>query len=170
MTRRGALAARRFWTGGILTEIPVDLNGLFRSLGIRVYLHGSGGVDAACSRLAGRVTLSLNAQMPPPRRRFTAAHELGHLVLGHAPVLPGRPRLAWQEREADDFASELLMPAWALRRDSALLLPPGQRELVLARRFRVSRQAMGLRLARLGCLPSPKAEPPPDRSLEALFP
>ena len=39
------------------------------------------------------------------RRRFTQAHELGHILLGHAGDGPQ------QEREADRFASALLMPA-----------------------------------------------------------
>jgi Zn-dependent peptidase ImmA (M78 family)/transcriptional regulator with XRE-family HTH domain len=49
----------------------------------------------------------------PLRRRFSAAHELGHLVLhgpgaGAAAAAPGSAR---QEQEADRFAAELLMPA-----------------------------------------------------------
>jgi Zn-dependent peptidase ImmA (M78 family)/transcriptional regulator with XRE-family HTH domain len=41
------------------------------------------------------------------RHRFTAAHELGHLVL-HRNAQPGDVR---HEREADQFAAEFLMPA-----------------------------------------------------------
>jgi Zn-dependent peptidase ImmA (M78 family)/transcriptional regulator with XRE-family HTH domain len=53
----------------------------------------------------------------PLRRRFSAAHELGHLVLhGGSAVAPGSAR---QEQEADKFAAELLMPA----RDLEPLLP-----------------------------------------------
>lgn len=40
------------------------------------------------------------------RYRFTCAHELGHLLL-HANALPGDRQ---QEREADEFAAELLTP------------------------------------------------------------
>lgn len=40
------------------------------------------------------------------RHRFTAAHELGHLVM-HGETAPGDPV---QEREADAFAAELLTP------------------------------------------------------------
>jgi Zn-dependent peptidase ImmA (M78 family)/DNA-binding XRE family transcriptional regulator len=43
----------------------------------------------------------------PKRRRFDAAHELGHLVL-HAEAKPGDPAL---ERQAHRFGSALLMPA-----------------------------------------------------------
>lgn len=41
------------------------------------------------------------------RHRFTAAHELGHLLL-HADTVPGDPA---QEKEADAFAAELLTPS-----------------------------------------------------------
>jgi Zn-dependent peptidase ImmA (M78 family) len=41
------------------------------------------------------------------RHRFTAAHELGHLVL-HRNAQPGDVR---HEREADQFAAEFLLPA-----------------------------------------------------------
>jgi len=44
------------------------------------------------------------------RHRFTAAHELGHLLL-HANSAPGDPR---QEREADEFAAAFLTPSEAL--------------------------------------------------------
>jgi Zn-dependent peptidase ImmA (M78 family)/transcriptional regulator with XRE-family HTH domain len=54
------------------------------------------------------------------RHRFTAAHELGHLVL-HGDTLPGDSA---QEREADAFAAEFLTP-----RDS--LLPDLPRRLNL---------------------------------------
>lgn len=42
--------------------------------------------------------------------RFTAAHELGHLVL-HRDAAPGDPR---QEQEADAFAAEFLTPAYQI--------------------------------------------------------
>lgn len=45
------------------------------------------------------------------RHRFTAAHELGHLVL-HGDALPGD---STQEREADAFAAEFLAPHASIR-------------------------------------------------------
>lgn len=41
------------------------------------------------------------------KHRFTAAHELGHLLM-HGDSVPGDPQ---QEREADQFAAEFLTPA-----------------------------------------------------------
>ena len=60
-----------------------------------------------------------------PIQRFTGAHELGHLYMGHRPsfdsegILRRAPfsiseRLERQEREADAFASMFLTPAWLL--------------------------------------------------------
>ncbi|WP_240482785.1 ImmA/IrrE family metallo-endopeptidase [Rhodococcus opacus] len=50
------------------------------------------------------------------RHRFSAAHELGHLVM-HSDCLPGDTQ---QEREADVFAAEFLTP----RAEITPLLPP----------------------------------------------
>lgn len=47
------------------------------------------------------------------RHRFSAAHELGHLVL-HYGVASGE---TWLEREADSFAAEFLTPAAKLREE-----------------------------------------------------
>ncbi len=60
-----------------------------------------------------------------PIQRFTAAHELGHLYMRHQPSLDDegilrrapfdvQANLAWQEREADAFASIFLAPMWLL--------------------------------------------------------
>ncbi len=86
------------------------------------------------------------------RRRFTIAHEIGHFVL-HAerlrPERGGHGNAAWkaQEREADQFAAELLMPE-ALVREA--VVEQGRDVTRLAGRFDVSRQAMQTRLRRLG--------------------
>jgi Zn-dependent peptidase ImmA (M78 family) len=63
------------------------------------------------------------------RRRYSAAHELGHLLL-HRRAAPGN---AQHEREADRFAAELLMPA----DDIAAVLP---RRLDLAQLIELQQQ------------------------------
>lgn len=63
------------------------------------------------------------------RRRFSAAHELGHLIMHPQPV-PGDTE---HEREADRFAAELLMPD----QDILHLLP---RRLDLARLIELQQQ------------------------------
>jgi Zn-dependent peptidase ImmA (M78 family) len=59
-------------------------------------------------------TIRINSNHPPLRRRFSLAHELGHIVLGHSGMLFQRideENIKEElEREADEFAGELLMP------------------------------------------------------------
>lgn len=62
----------------------------------------------------GRFICVLNSGLcHQPRRKWTAAHEIGHILSGH---ISGEPLLlsAGQEREADRFAAELLAPLTVL--------------------------------------------------------
>ena len=86
------------------------------------------------------------------RRRFTIAHEIGHFVLHPQRLSPergGGVNAAWQaqEREADQFAAELLMPEPLVRE---AFVEQGGDAARLADRFDVSRQAMRTRLRHLG--------------------
>ena len=56
----------------------------------------------------GRKIIFLNSLMSNDRIRFSLAHELGHMVL-HIDDIPGEDRDV--EEEANNFASQLLMPA-----------------------------------------------------------
>jgi Zn-dependent peptidase ImmA (M78 family)/transcriptional regulator with XRE-family HTH domain len=58
----------------------------------------------------GHPLLLLNTRAPGDRRRFSIAHELGHLVMHSQPG--SGPA---QEKQADDFAAEFLMPALDIR-------------------------------------------------------
>jgi len=114
----------------------------------------------------------VNADHSPVRRRFTVAHELGHLLL-HAYTTPHADRAfkfrdarsadgtAVEEIQANQFAAELLMPR-ALVLKAAGTPPfdhaPGSQaeedkadEWIrsLSARFDVSRQAMSVRLSSL---------------------
>lgn len=64
--------------------------------------------------LADENIILISAQRPDGRKRFTCAHELGHHVLGHGTVIDeiieSGPDIEI-EKEADFFASMLLMPA-----------------------------------------------------------
>lgn len=69
---------------------------------------GSGKVDAFSTAGGGRPIVVLTADKGSTlRTRFTAAHEMAHLLL-HSEVLPGD---VTHERQADAFAAEFLMPA-----------------------------------------------------------
>lgn len=67
-------------------------------------------IDAFSAALHGRPMIALSARGNPMRRRFSVAHEVGHLLL-HPEPAPGSGR---HEREANVFAAEFLMPAGEL--------------------------------------------------------
>jgi Zn-dependent peptidase ImmA (M78 family) len=109
-----------------------------------------------------RAGVLVNANQSWCRQRHSAAHELGHLLLGHA-TRPGSQilsplgrRMTPRELDAEDFASELLMPA-GLVREELRALSASTRSVEgqvcgLASRFLVSFQAMICRLVRLDLL------------------
>ncbi|SRR6266566_1185778 len=117
-------------------------------------------------------TILVNSLHHPNRQRFTIAHELAHLVL-HGYKTPHADKhfrfrdarssegSVLEEIQANQFAAELLMPRAmimkAVERNSFQHAPANKSEekqfeaLVtkLARDFRVSRQAMTVRLSSL---------------------
>jgi hypothetical protein len=107
-----------------------------------------------------------NASDPVPRRRFTVAHELGHFIL-HRALMGGKVSLGDtpdairevgddesrdMERQANRFATELLMPAEVcLARAKAFhaaygICPPQPFAYQLAAELLVSPEAMRYRL------------------------
>jgi Zn-dependent peptidase ImmA (M78 family) len=111
------------------------------------------------------------------RQRFSLAHEIGHLVLHDAEgdrlfidtnmrvyQRVGTPNDAvysqtdsstkpHEEREANQFASSLLIPEELVRKESKNLDLADEYDVAyLARRFGVSDQAMSIRLQQLGLI------------------
>jgi len=68
------------------------------------------------------------------RRRFTLAHELGHIILKH------KGEEWWEEREADFFASQLLVPWPIMEMNREIGVAMHDPETV-SRLFKVSRSA-----------------------------
>jgi len=150
--------------------VPVEA--IVRSLGIEIKL------DKVDDELSGfivrdkqskRAIIGANKSHHEHRRRFTIAHELGHFLLheGHIVHLDqniGALRVNLRnsesargedndEKEANLFAAELLMPANFLREE----LDGKERDLLgdgnfldrLAKKYKVSVQALTFRLAYL---------------------
>lgn len=110
-------------------SLPVSVSDVAAAAGIKVIDYAAfraqfeNSLDDICrmvsyagfSMLAdGRMVAVLNSQLCyAPRRKWTAAHEVGHLLSGH---ITDPPTLLTQrqEREADDFAAELLAPLTVL--------------------------------------------------------
>jgi len=99
-------------------------------------------------------TILLNARQAQPRKLFTLAHELGHYFLHRhfkthfsCSIFPAGPACRW-EREANQFAAELLMPA------GQVLYWANASPARAARYFGVSEEAMQYRLRSLSAVRS----------------
>jgi Zn-dependent peptidase ImmA (M78 family) len=83
--------------------------------------HSAPAEKMSCSAWAGEdgatPVLVVAATPAGDRRRFSVAHELGHLVLHHTP----EGAVYALERQADAFAEPFLLPSAAMR---AALVPP----------------------------------------------
>ena len=119
------------------------------------------------TRKSERAIIGANAAHHPNRQTFTIAHELGHFLLHEFDEIHVDRRFkVWlrndassegtdlEEKEANLFAAELLMPASFLAKDvekigAVDLFEPDVIE-ELAGRYGVSTQAMTFRLAYLG--------------------
>ncbi|MBI2619734.1 MAG: ImmA/IrrE family metallo-endopeptidase, partial [Ignavibacteriales bacterium] len=93
-----------------------------------------------------QMLIGINRNHHLHRRRFSVGHEIGHLLLNHPPEIAcNSAEIILYDREADECASELLMPEE--------LLAPMARKVSgieqLSRMFQVSVQAMERRLNRL---------------------
>lgn len=86
-------------------------------------------------------TIGFNATHPWCRRRFTIAHEIGHLLLEHGcnkNVEDG----SLNETEANQFAAELLVPTAFLKKDFGKITNVQE----LAKLYRVSDQTLTIKL------------------------
>jgi Zn-dependent peptidase ImmA (M78 family)/transcriptional regulator with XRE-family HTH domain len=140
-------AVRQEWTLGS-RPIP-NLVHLMEAKGIRIFslAQECREVDAF-SLWRGQPFVLLNTQKSAEHGRFDAAHELGHLVMHWHHELPQGKQV---EREANAFASALLMPAGGVL--GAMPHHPSLQQLIQIKRvWRVSVAALTYRLHALGAL------------------
>lgn len=141
------------WNG----KLPVDPSAIATGLGLNVvYKSIFDGYQYSGHFTRESMEIAVNGGEPPVRQRFTLAHELGHFVLGHQNA-PRDSAASFSshagssiEREANQFAAELLMPSDAV----AKAVRSGQFKSVdeLAKAFGVSKVAMTYRVNNLGLL------------------
>ncbi len=118
-----------------IDRLPVNLNAVCRKLKIRVLTYGKNmdmiersslcqiapQTDGLTFYAKKTPVILFDERRPLSRARFTIAHEVGHIILGH--VQPGgvttanrepRPGAAPEEQAANRFAARLLAPACVL--------------------------------------------------------
>lgn len=140
--------------------LPVDPMEIARRQGLRLHAispfdEGYTGTYSGRFDAAQRL-IEYSSMEAPVRQRFTVAHELGHYALNHgdafrddANSFSSRNRDP-KERQANQFAAELLMPESAIRK----VISSGTIEDAdeLAAIFNVSKVAMAYRVTNLGLL------------------
>jgi transcriptional regulator with XRE-family HTH domain len=139
---------------------PVAVETLAHGCGVKVLPWDfAEPVDGLIMEPSGGPVIGVNRRQALVRQRFTLAHELGHYVLRHAdtvyldfggdlsPTASGVPlSYSWRhERDATEFAANLLMPAALL----AVAVARTTDVAELSRQFQVSAAAMGFRLDNL---------------------
>lgn len=132
-----------------IRELPIKAVPICERRGIRVKMYDGKGEDGYTQFIDGVPTIFISSQIESiGRKRFTAAHELGHIILGHV----GRAGLVNREpserdnpieRAANVFASRLLAPACVLWGCNAY--EPEQ----IMQLCNISRQAAEFRAARM---------------------
>lgn len=105
-------------------------------------------------------TVLISSRYPRAVQNFTSAHELGHLLLHpnldimHRELPldgPGQQR-SWEEREADWFASEFLMPEKQLRKEFALRFGAGKFHLTDDTAFALCQASVSSVMLRCRCV------------------
>jgi hypothetical protein len=137
------LVAKNRRTGESLREMALRL-GVQRI--VEEELKFEGGVFDLPS---GERIIKLNATSPLTRKRFTLAHEIGHLLLGKPGLRSSCGRDRELERKCDAIAAELLMPTdQAIPFIRELGNPSPEKLRTIASHFNVSLQAAAFRVHR----------------------
>lgn len=166
-------------------DLPIDLEKIFSCIeGVRfsnslniddLLKSGYVRVERKADKSVHNILIWVNPTEVLQRQRFTAAHELGHLIHDVFPSIEDdavneeiSDELVWhrgekrsyRETRADRFAAQLLMPAKLIKREVKKLLECSSESRekitvqnaidVLAEKFNVSKQAMEIRLKTLG--------------------
>jgi Zn-dependent peptidase ImmA (M78 family) len=140
-----------------IKEPPVDLEKILGEKGYN-YIevdHFPDKVDALCLESEGVCYFAVNAKHHLHRKRFSVAHEFGHVMLNHNLAYYNMPSISWDnpptekthtnaeaalEKEANAFAGELLVPFDMLKLKFAVTRDIAE----LAKMFLVSQQVMGI--------------------------
>ena len=163
-----ATAAKVLLDCGI-TTLPVSLNTIVKRLGISCMTYQemalqkdcsvedicreAGSMEGTASRMQGNLMVTYNDDRPEDRKRFTVAHEIGHIVLGHLNHIEGHTlkrgscplkHFLFFEDEANDFARNLLAPPVAQE------LRQNQNVLTTQVIFGMSKTAASMRCMKIG--------------------
>lgn len=136
-------------------QVPVNLKDVALFFNVKVhYFHLPERIAGVKLPFRdGSYVIILNSRHSIRKRRYTLAHELGHIELGHFPsdvdiiTNEHHKETDRQDREAEIFAAELLMPETHVRKSVNVENKHSLEEL--CKLYGVSKQAMQIRLDEL---------------------
>ena len=149
-----------------ISSAPVDLEKVAKGFGVKIeYSKLENDISGFLYLKDKTPIIFVNKLHPITRQRFTIAHELGHLILNHQGDLfvdkgsilfrntHSQNGIVKEEREANRFAAELLMPEEILLKEfieNEIDIENADQLNKLANKFEVSTQALTIRLTNLG--------------------
>lgn len=146
----------------ITSAADLDVEAIAFDQGIEVRYEPLNGCEATLVGYGPKAIATIRRSPSRGRERFSIAHETGHWLLHRGKsfrcrvddIVQNYSSEAALEKEADQFASHLLMPTAILRPIIKSLAKPTLKDLHrVAEDFDVSLQAMSIRLAALDTLP-----------------
>jgi hypothetical protein len=147
---------------GITSAQDIDVEAIAFDSGIDVIYEALDGCEATLVGVGGNAIATVRPSSSRGRERFSASHEIGHWLLHKGKSFRCRADDFVQnysadirfEKEADEFASHLLMPTSIISPAIRAINKPGLHHLQeIAGEFEVSLQAVSIRLATLDTLP-----------------
>jgi Zn-dependent peptidase ImmA (M78 family) len=127
---------------------PVPVEMIAESLGFEIYSLDSLEQGHRAMKVEipseGRKLIGVGSNYHLHNRRFSVAHEIGHHVMGHAPEDDCTDEeIALYNREADEFAGELLIPLSELK----ICLEKKMSVKSIAAHFLVSEEALWIKMS-----------------------
>lgn len=132
--------ANEIWEKFMDKNIPVKLNDIVKDMAISVKEDDLTMDGVARMDKSGIAFILYKKAMSDERKRFTVAHELGHIILEHITFGGDSSQLSSksQEQEANQFAGSLLIPL----KDLKAFMKNGDKTLDdITKRYWVSRDA-----------------------------
>lgn len=150
MSRITLLTSRELLALTEQREPPISVHKVAGELGVGFeVLDLPDTIPGFVANIAGRWYAFLNSAHGPRRRRWTLAHEVGHVALGHTGQVHLYGERRSDQRAASRFAAELLMPEDLVFQEYARALEGNLSVRDMSDVFLVGNKAMEIRLSEL---------------------
>ncbi|HET7559727.1 MAG TPA: ImmA/IrrE family metallo-endopeptidase [Limnochordia bacterium] len=128
-----------------IRQAPVVPERVAKALGHQLVESTLPEIDGFSLRHRDRHLIFVDRRLSLGRRRFTIAHELGHIILGHLlHVRTSQTTDRMMDKEANCFAAELLMPRHLIAPQASTSIDN------LAQTFGLTPELVRMRLVQLG--------------------